>query len=101
VAAILEGTAVAAGIGAGMFALGLVLGGPIAGLGIGDLKLIVVMGTLLGWPLVLTGLFFGVLAAGIPALVLTVGGRGRSYFSYGPYLALGAMIALLWPEQFL
>jgi prepilin signal peptidase PulO-like enzyme (type II secretory pathway) len=98
---ITQGAAAGMAIGAGMFALGVALGGPIAGLGLGDLKLIVVIGAVLGWPVVLYALFIGVLAAGVPGLVLTLSGRGKSYFSYGPYLALGAIIALLWPEHFM
>jgi hypothetical protein len=27
-------------------------------------------------------------------------GRRRGYYSYGPYLALGGLIVMLWPERF-
>ncbi len=67
--------------------------------GIGDAKLILLIGLLLGWPAVLTALFIGILAAGVVAAVLLVlRGRGTTY-SYGPYLAAGAVIALLWIDR--
>ena len=93
------GAAVALGAGATLFGLGLLPGGRGA-LGLGDVKLMVLVGLLSGWPLVVTALFLGVLFAGVPALVLTFAGRGRQYFSYGPYLAAGALVALLFPGWF-
>jgi len=97
-----------AGIGLGAAAV-LTLGGVAVGLamrvrqaafGLGDAKLIVLLGLLLGWPALLLGLFLGMIAAGVPALALMVLGRSRSVFSYGPFLAFGGVVALLWPERF-
>lgn len=68
--------------------------------GMGDLKLMLLIGLLAAWPAVVTALLIGILAAGIPGLALTLTGRGRSYFSYGPYLALGALVVLLFPAAF-
>lgn len=68
--------------------------------GIGDAKLILLIGLLVGWPAVTTALVFGILAAGVVAAVLIVlRGRGAVY-SYGPYLAAGAVIVLLWYDRF-
>ena len=100
VADIALGAAVALGAGAVLFGLGFLAGGAGA-FGMGDVKLMLLIGLLTGWPLVITALFIGVIAAGIPGLALTLSGRGRSYFSYGPYLALGALVAMLWPDRFL
>lgn len=99
---IAAGAAFAVGVGAVLFALGVIFGGGGSGaLGMGDAKLVVLLGLLLGWPLAMTALFIGVIAAGIPAIVMLIAGRRRSYYSYGPYLVLGGVIALLWPERFL
>ncbi|GIW13872.1 MAG: hypothetical protein KatS3mg062_1311 [Tepidiforma sp.] len=68
--------------------------------GMGDAKLILLIGLLTGWPAVMSALVFGILLAGVVAAVLIVlRGRGSTY-SYGPYLAAGAVIVLLWFERF-
>lgn len=95
--AILAGGAIALAIGGALFVLGLFFGGA---LGLGDVKLMLLGGLLAGWPAIFTALVIGIVAAGIPGLALTVAGRGRTYFSYGPYLALGLVIVLLWPARF-
>lgn len=78
--------------------LGVFLGGGGMGLGVGDGKLMMLMGAMVGWPGVIAALFYGILGAGIVALVLMVKqGRGAT-FSYGPYLAGGAALLLLFPS---
>lgn len=78
--------------------LGVFLGGGGMGLGVGDGKLMMVIGAMVGWPGVIAALFYGILGAGIVALVLMVKqGRGAT-FSYGPYLAGGAALLLLFPS---
>lgn len=94
------GAGAAAAAGAAIFALGVLLGGPIGGIGLGDIKLIVLVGMLVGWPAVLSALLLGVLLGGVPALILVARRRGRSYFSYGPYLIAGALVVLLFPSPF-
>ena len=98
------GAAFAIGVAVGMFALGLAFGAALGAratpFGLGDVKLIVLMGLLLGWPATMNALLIGVVTAGVPALVLMLRGQGRGVFSYGPYLALGGAAALLWPERF-
>jgi Flp pilus assembly protein protease CpaA len=81
-------------VGALLFAAGLVLGGA---LGMGDAKLMVLIGLVVGWPGVMYALFYGMLFAGVPSLYLVLRGRGRSYYSYGPFLVDGALIPLLFP----
>ena len=98
---ILEGAGLGIGVGFGLFALGVLAGGPIAGLGIGDLKLIIIVGILLGWPVAMYGLLIGIISAGLPSLILLLRGKGKAHFSYGPYLAFGAIVGLLWPERFM
>ena len=89
-----------AGIGAAVLlvGIGLLAGGGAMGLGIGDGKLMILMGAMVGWPGILSALFYGILAAGLVALVLLIRkGRGAT-FSYGPYLAAGAALLLLFPD---
>jgi leader peptidase (prepilin peptidase)/N-methyltransferase len=76
-----------------VFALSLFLRG---GLGMGDVKLAGMLGFLLGWK-VLTALFIGAVAGGIAAaFVLSRSAEGRrSTLAYGPYLALGGALTIL------
>jgi leader peptidase (prepilin peptidase)/N-methyltransferase len=76
-----------------------VAGGQSA-LGLGDVKLAVFVGALVGWPQVLPTLFLGVLAGGVVALgILAVHlARGRyrtgSTMPYGPALVVGGLVGL-------
>lgn len=98
------GGAVALGVAAALFLFGILFGGAVGSsatvFGLGDVKLIVLLGLLVGWPAILAALFMGVLAAGIPSVVMLLSGRGRQVFSYGPYLALGGLVVLLFPGRF-
>ncbi|GAB4333986.1 MAG: hypothetical protein Kow0010_20790 [Dehalococcoidia bacterium] len=96
------GAAVAAGVAAAMFALGLVFGAAArtTAFGLGDAKLIVLLGLLLGWPAVMSGLVFALLAGGAFSLGMIVSGRARGTFSYGPFLAFGGLVVLLFPDRF-
>jgi len=75
------------------FALSLFLRG---GLGMGDVKLAGMLGFLLGWK-VLTAIFVGAIGGGIAAaVVLSRSSEGRrSTMAYGPYLALGGALTIL------
>ncbi len=83
---------------AGVFFL-LVLASPAA-LGLGDVKLIGVLGLLLGWQGwrdVLAGTFLGFLLAAFAAVFLLATRRAgrRDTVPFGPFLLLGALVALL------
>ncbi len=74
-------------------------------LGLGDVYLATVLGLLLGWPRILFGLLFGVLAGGVVslllilALVLTKRYQTMTVFTaYGPYLIFGAFLILYTPQ---
>jgi leader peptidase (prepilin peptidase)/N-methyltransferase len=74
-------------------------------LGFGDVTLSMVLGLMLGWPLILYGLMFGILIGGLVSLVLVlfliVSRRYETmtvFTSYGPYLVLGASILLFFPN---
>jgi leader peptidase (prepilin peptidase)/N-methyltransferase len=73
------------------------------GMGLGDVKLAVVTGLFLGWPLAAVGLLIGICIGGLLGIVLLVTGiKGRKDpVPFGPFIALGVMIALLWGSQIL
>ena len=89
----------ATGFGAGLlFFVLAVLGSAVLkqeALGFGDVKLAAFMGLLLGVPLIFSALFYGVLFAGLGAIVFIVWHRSlKGNIAYGPYLAAGALLAL-------
>jgi leader peptidase (prepilin peptidase)/N-methyltransferase len=87
---------VVASFGAGLFFLAIALAYP-AGLGMGDVKLALLIGAALGWP-VLTALFLGTLASGLVAGVMLFkeGSSARKRaIPLGPFLAGGAIVDLL------
>lgn len=70
------------------------------GMGGGDLKLLAMIGAWLGWQAVFLTLFIAALSGGVVALAYVLAGKGRDYaMPFGPYLALGGWLMLLWPQQ--
>jgi leader peptidase (prepilin peptidase)/N-methyltransferase len=70
------------------------------GLGMGDVKLGVLLGLMLGWvagPLVLTGFLFGFIAQAVVGLALLAVRRAgrRTQIPFGPALLTGALAAVL------
>ena len=93
---------IAMGVAAGALFLLLSLAGAALfkaeALGFGDVKLAVFMGLLLGWPYTFTAIFYGVLLAGAVSIGVIVWRRTmKGTIAYGPYLAAGALIVLLYP----
>jgi leader peptidase (prepilin peptidase)/N-methyltransferase len=68
------------------------------GMGGGDMKLGAMMGAFLGWKLGLLALMVGVLTGGLAAIaLLAMGRKGRKEaIPFGPFLALGGAVSLLW-----
>ncbi|MFH1860311.1 MAG: prepilin peptidase [bacterium] len=73
------------------------------GMGLGDVKLAGVMGVFLGWKFVLVALFLACLFGSIVGLVLILSGlkKRTDYIPFGPYLALGSLVVVLWGERIL
>jgi leader peptidase (prepilin peptidase) / N-methyltransferase len=76
-------------------------------LGLGDVYIAIVLGLMLGWPRIMVGLMFGILAGGIVSLlviiVLVLVKRYQSmtvFTAYGPYLVFGAFLLLYLPKIF-
>jgi len=91
-----------AGLGASGFLLAAALVYP-AGMGMGDVKLALLMGVALG-PTVAVALMAGMLASMVPSLVLFArhGMKARKMgFPFGPFLAIGSVVALFWGHALL
>jgi leader peptidase (prepilin peptidase) / N-methyltransferase len=75
-------------------------------LGLGDVKLAASLGLLLGWlgwGQVILGAFLGFLVGGVYALGLVVLRRAgrRTAIPFGPFMLVGALIAIVWGEALL
>ena len=91
-----------AALGASGFLFAAALAYP-AGMGMGDLKLALFMGAVLG-KTVSVALMAGMLAAMIPGLVLIArhGAKARKMgIPFGPFLAVGSVVALFWGHDIL
>jgi len=71
------------------------------GMGAGDVKLAGLIGMVVGFPQVLAALLVGIIIGGVAAVFLLVARlRGRKEaIPFGPFLAVGAIVALVWGEQ--
>jgi leader peptidase (prepilin peptidase)/N-methyltransferase len=87
--------------------LGLLLGGGIfylvaflshGGMGGGDIKLGAMIGAFLGWKYILLTIFVAVLSGSIIAIMLLLAGKKsrKDIVPFGPFLALGAFVSILW-----
>jgi Flp pilus assembly protein protease CpaA len=92
------GALVGGGGGVLLFGFGILAGRGGIGFGLGDVKLMFLMGLVLGWPFVVSALIYGILLAGLPAIALILMGRSRTKYAYGPYLSAGAVLLALFPS---
>ena len=92
--------AVVAGIGLALFFYGLYLLTKRKGFGLGDVKLAPSLGLLLGLRGTIVATMLSFMSGAIVAVVLLVLGRKRfgQTIPFGPFLVLGAVMALLWHE---
>jgi prepilin signal peptidase PulO-like enzyme (type II secretory pathway) len=96
---VLAGGAVAVGIGVFLLLFSLLFGENAFGMG--DVKMIILIGFVVGIPSVGIAVVLGTFAGGVGAAILLlfrVMGR-RDYIPHGPFLALGAIIAMFWGQD--
>ena len=75
------------------------------GMGDGDVRLAPLLGMYLGWlnpGIVLPGLFFGFIAGAVVGVALMIGDRAgrRTAVPFGPFLALGTIVAIFVGQHF-
>jgi leader peptidase (prepilin peptidase)/N-methyltransferase len=72
------------------------------GMGWGDVKLGLLLGLVLGWPLVLVAYFFAFLTGASTGVILILLGKKKfkSKIAFGPFLILGMMVAKIWGWPF-
>ena len=70
--------------------------------GFGDVKMATLMGFATGFPAMTMGLFFTAIGGGLVAALLLISRvmRPGQYMPYGPFLAAGAILSLLWGGAF-
>jgi leader peptidase (prepilin peptidase)/N-methyltransferase len=70
------------------------------GLGMGDVKLLAMIGAFLGWKLVLLTLVFASFTGSLAGGLLIAGGRGTMKYElpFGTFLAVGAVLAATWGD---
>src|SRR2546422_9725286 len=93
-------------LGGGLFLLMAVLSIVILkreGMGGGDIKLIAMLGAFLGWQAVLVTIFLAaVLGASVGLTLILVRRKGRREpLPFGPFLAIGALLAMVWGDTIL
>jgi prepilin signal peptidase PulO-like enzyme (type II secretory pathway) len=93
--------ALGGGIGFAIFFLIAIISG--GGMGWGDVKLAALIGLAIGFPMVFLSLIIGVILGGIMAVALVIAKKRkrRQTIPFGPFLALAAMITLLWGSNIL
>lgn len=86
--------------GAVMLGIALVSRG---GMGGGDIKMMAWMGLILGWKMTLLALFLSFVIGGLVSLILIVGRfkKRKDYIPFGPFLAVGGCVALLFGREIL
>ncbi len=93
--------ALGGGIGFGIFLLIAIVSR--GGMGWGDVKLAALIGLATGFPLVILAIIMGAILGGIVAVAMVIAKRRkrRETIPFGPFLAVAAMITLLWGSNIL
>lgn len=73
------------------------------GMGWGDVKLAILIGLVTGYPLVFVALLMGVILGGVVAVILLLTGikKRKEAIPFGPFLALAAVVTLVWGSHIL
>ncbi|QTL98551.1 prepilin peptidase [Iocasia frigidifontis] len=71
------------------------------GLGMGDVKLVAVIGAVIGWQFTLIGIFLASLIGSITGLVLMIAGimDRKTRIPFAPFIGLGTIISLFYGEE--
>jgi len=91
-------------LGVCLFFLVLFLGTKGKGMGFGDVKLAFLMGLVLGFPNIVTGLYVAFLTGAIIGCILIVWRKKKlrgTNIPFGPFLVLGTLLAMFWGELIL
>ena len=67
-------------------------------MGGGDVKVLAMIGAFLGWQMVIVTIFISALIGSVVGIAMKLKLR-RSYIPYGPYLAIGAIIAIFYGAE--
>ena len=73
------------------------------GMGQGDIKMVGLIGFIVGYPLIFVPLFIAIVIGGVVALLMIIArikSRKQS-IAFGPFLSIGAMSAILWGNEIL
>ena len=94
-------TALGGGVGFGIFLLIAIVSR--GGMGWGDVKLAALIGLATGFPLVILAIIMAAILGGIVAVALVIAKKRkrRQTIPFGPFLAVAAMITLLWGNNIL
>jgi len=74
----------------------------VEGLGSGDIKLMLLLGALIGWRLLPLMIFLSAICGLAVSLIYILSPRGRGMqtaIPFGPFLSLGAMLTILWGPE--
>lgn len=73
------------------------------GLGLGDVKLVVLLGLLSGYPRIVVSLYIAFLTGAVTGVILIVANRAKmkSRIPFGPFLIVGTLCAMVWGEYLL
>lgn len=90
----------AAGIAAGFF-LALVLGSRGKWMGLGDVKLALFMGLILGWPNILVALVLAFVLGATIGIILILAKKKtlKSQIPFGPFLSAATLISIFWADS--
>lgn len=89
---------IASGLGAGLFFLALVLLTRGRGMGVGDVKLVFLMGLLLGFPKIIVAFYLAFLTGAILGVILILLGKKRfgQKIPFAPFLVGATFVSLFW-----
>lgn len=91
------------GLGAGLFFLVLHLVTRQKGIGLGDVKLAILMGLVLGYPKIILSLYLAFLTGALIGVILILAKVKRfgEHIPFGPFLTSATLISLFWGDEIL